>query len=56
MSLFFKYLGRLLKEIAGYAREHKAWWLIPLVLILILFSLMILAGKGVTLPFIYTLS
>ncbi len=51
-----KYLGRLLKEIGGYAKEHKAWWLIPLVIILILLSLVILAGQGITLPFIYTLS
>jgi len=52
----FKYLGRLLKEIGGYAKEHKAWRLVPLVVLLILLSLMILAGKGITLPFMYTLS
>ena len=50
----FKYLGRLLKEIGGYAKEHKAWWLIPLVLLLLLLSIVILTAQGITLPFIYT--
>jgi hypothetical protein len=52
---YFKYIGRLFREIGGYAMEHKVWWLIPLVLLLVVISLFILVGQGVTLPFVYTL-
>ncbi len=51
----FKYLGRLLKESAGYASENKAWWMVPLILVLLLFGLLILVMQGASLPFIYTL-
>ncbi len=52
---YFKYLGRLLKEIWGYAMENKAWWLIPLVIVLLLFAILILTTQGASIPFIYTL-
>ncbi len=51
----FKHLGRLFKEIGAYALEQKAWWLIPLVVLLVILSVLILLGQAVSLPFIYTL-
>lgn len=49
-----KYLGRLLGEISAYAWKRKVWWLVPLVLILIVFSLLISVGQF-SVPFLYTL-
>lgn len=54
MRLFLKHLGRLLSEIFDFARKNKAWWIIPLVLILLLFTAFIIAGSSAA-PFIYTL-
>jgi len=42
-------------ELWGFLRENKKWWLIPILIVLLLFSLLILlSGTGVA-PFIYTL-
>lgn len=49
-----KYLGRLLKEFGEFAWQNKVWWILPIVLVLLLLSLLILAGSSVA-PFIYTL-
>ncbi|MDY0145907.1 MAG: DUF5989 family protein [Kiritimatiellia bacterium] len=49
-----KYLGRLLKEFGEFAWQNKAWWILPIVLILLLLSALILAGTSAA-PFIYTL-
>jgi len=49
-----KHLARLLKEIAGYAWKNKAWWILPVVLVLLVLALLIAAGQTAT-PFIYTL-
>lgn len=51
---FLRHLGRLLKEIGEFAWHNKAWWLIPVVLMLLLLALFIVTGQ-VTVPFIYTL-
>ncbi|MBK7048502.1 MAG: hypothetical protein IPO18_03970 [bacterium] len=48
------HLGRLLAEIGRYAAQHKAWWLIPMVIVLLLLALLIVTGQA-TAPFIYTL-
>jgi len=50
----FKYSILLLKEFWSYALEHKAWWIFPLIIILLLMALLIFAGSA-TAPFIYTL-
>ena len=50
----FKHLKRFLKDIFVYAWENKAWWLVPIVLLLLLISVLVIAGK-VSAPFIYTL-
>lgn len=49
-----KYLGRLLKEFGEFAWQNKAWWILPIVVILLLLSALILAGTSAA-PFIYTL-
>ena len=49
-----RYLGRLLGDIFGYAWKYKTWWLIPLVLVLIVFGLLIAVGQN-SIPFLYTL-
>jgi hypothetical protein len=46
------HLGRLIKELVGFAREHKAWWIVPVVLVLLLLTLLIITGSAVA-PFIY---
>ena len=51
---FLAYLGRLLGEFFGFAWENKAWWIIPVVLMLLLMALLIATGT-VSAPFIYTL-
>ena len=52
---YLKYLGRLFGELWTFAMENKAWWLIPLVLILLLIGILAMTGQGLSLPFIYTL-
>lgn len=49
-----KYIGRLLKEFAGFAWHNSAWWIIPVVAVLLLMALVIVFGQT-TAPFIYTL-
>jgi drug/metabolite transporter superfamily protein YnfA len=42
-------------ELWGFLRENKKWWLLPIVVVLLLFGLLIvLSGTGLA-PFIYTL-
>lgn len=44
-----------LAELWDFLRTNKKWWLIPIIVVLLLFSLLILfAGTGLA-PFIYTL-
>jgi hypothetical protein len=45
----------LLSELWGFLKQNKKWWLIPILLVLLLFGLLIiLSGTGLA-PFIYTL-
>ena len=48
------YSGKLLKEFIDFAKENKAYWIVPLVIILALMALLVVAGQGAA-PFIYTL-
>jgi hypothetical protein len=42
-------------ELLGFLNTTKKWWLLPIVLVIVVFSLLIfLSGTGVA-PFIYTL-
>ncbi len=46
--------GRLLKELWSFAREHKAWWIVPVVIVLLLVALLIVSVSTIS-PFIYSL-
>lgn len=49
-----RYLGRLIGEFFSFAWQNKAWWVIPIVLVLLLLMGFIVGGSSVA-PFIYTL-
>lgn len=49
-----KNLARLLRELFGFARENKSWWLVPVVLVLLLLGLFIVGVSTIS-PFIYSL-
>jgi hypothetical protein len=51
---FVKHLGRLLGEFFAFAWHNKAWWIVPIVLMLLLLAVLIAAGHGLA-PFIYTI-
>jgi hypothetical protein len=51
---FFKHLGKLLREFFEYAWHHKAWWIIPVILTLLILALLIVVTQA-SAPFIYTL-
>jgi hypothetical protein len=51
---FLKHLRRLLREFLGFAWQNKAWWIIPLVGVLLLLALLIATGQTIA-PFIYPL-
>ena len=46
--------AKLLGEFIGFARESKAYWIVPLVLILGLAALVMVTGQAVA-PLLYTL-
>ena len=49
-------MGELLRELWAFMRERKKFWLLPIVLVLLLFgSLLVLTQGSVVAPFIYTL-
>lgn len=50
----FKHLGHLLAELGRYAARNKAWWLVPMVIVLLALGFLIVTGQA-TAPFIYTL-
>ena len=49
-----RHLGLLLKEFFGFAWKHKAWWIVPIVLVFLLLAAFVFVGQSVA-PFIYTL-
>ena len=49
-------MGEFLRELWAFMRERKKFWLLPIVLVLLLFgSLVVLTQGTVVAPFIYTL-
>ena len=45
-----------LKDLWGFFRERKKWWLMPLIVLFLLIGLLLLAtGNTVLAPFIYAL-
>ena len=51
---FLRYLFRLIGEFFEFAWQNKAWWIVPIVLMLLLIAAFIVTGTSVA-PFIYTL-
>jgi hypothetical protein len=49
-----KYIGPLLMEFLGFARHHKAWWILPIIVVFLLVALLIVVGQTGS-PYIYTL-
>jgi Family of unknown function (DUF5989) len=49
-------MGGFISELWAFMRERKKFWLLPIVLVLLLFgSLVVLTQGSVVAPFIYTL-
>ena len=47
--------GGFLRELCGFLGQNKKWWLVPILVLLLIFGLLvILSGTGLA-PFIYTL-
>jgi hypothetical protein len=49
-----KYLGRLLQEFVGFAWHNKAWWMVPILLVLLAMGALITTTQTAA-PFIYKL-
>jgi hypothetical protein len=47
-----RYIGRLIGEFFSFAWQNKAWWIIPIILILLLLMAFITGTSSVA-PFIY---
>jgi len=52
---FLKHLGRLLKDFLDFAWQNKAWWIVPIVVVMLLISIIVFSGAGAAPAFIYTL-
>lgn len=49
-------MGSFLKELWAFMRERKKFWLLPIVLVLLVFgTLLVLTEGSAVAPFIYTL-
>jgi hypothetical protein len=49
-------MWQMLKDVWGFARARKKYWLLPVILVLVFISgLLILAQGSAIAPFIYTL-
>jgi hypothetical protein len=45
----------LFAELWGFLKQNKKWWLLPMLVVLILFGLLLLFASTGAAPFIYTL-
>lgn len=52
---FLRHLGRLLKEFIEFAWHNKAWWIIPMIVVLLMIALLVFVGQTSAPAFIYTL-
>lgn len=52
---FLRHLFRLLREIFEFAWHNKAWWIIPMVVVLLVIALLVFVGQSSAPAFIYTL-
>jgi len=44
-----------LKTLWGYLKHRKKFWLLPIIVIMLLFSVLLVVGGSSLAPFIYTL-
>ena len=51
---YLRHFARLFSDLLALAREHKVWWMVPLVLLLLLIAGLV-AGVSTISPFIYSL-
>jgi len=51
---FLRHLLTLLKEVGEFAWHNKAWWIVPIVLVMLVLALLVFATQSAA-PFIYTL-
>ena len=49
-----RYAGKLFREFVGFARENRAYWIVPLIVLLGLASFLVVSSQAVA-PLIYTL-
>ncbi|MEM9161354.1 MAG: DUF5989 family protein [Verrucomicrobiota bacterium] len=49
-----KHFTRFIGELFSFAKENKAWWIVPIVIILLLATILIVTVSSSS-PFIYTL-
>jgi len=47
--------GNIVREFLSFLRYNKKWWLLPILLVLLLFGILMLFSTGAAAPFIYTL-
>ena len=49
-----RHLGGFLSELWAFARSNKAWWIVPIVVLLLLVSVLVVGVSTIS-PFIYSL-
>ena len=45
----------VLREFWDYLRDNKKWWLLPILIVLLLFGILVFLSGSAAAPFIYTL-
>jgi hypothetical protein len=47
--------GGIIRELFGFLRTHKKFWLVPIIVVLLGLGLLVMLGGTAAAPFIYTL-
>lgn len=48
-------MGEFLKDLWGFMKVRKKFWLLPIILLLMMIGVLIVLSSGTAAPFIYTL-
>jgi hypothetical protein len=43
------------RDLIGFMRQNKKWWLLPIIIVTLLVGVLIILGSTAAAPFIYTL-